>query len=99
MTWQRKSTLTRIAVAAALAGSALIVTVGSRASAQNGEAPVPASQAKGAETVALDLSKFVLMKADNFAMSTRHPWPVVPRGSQTLVGVPVEIQGAMMLWG
>ena len=99
MTSQRKSTLTGIAVAAALAGFAFIATLSSRVSAQNSAAPAQASQANGADAVALDLSKFVLMKADNFAMSTRHPWPVVPRGSQTLVGVPVEIQGAMMLWG
>ena len=60
---------------------------------------LPAAPAKGAETVSLDLSKFVLMKADNFVKSTRHPWPAVPTGKQTFAGVPVEIQGATMLWG
>ena len=58
-----------------------------------------AAAAKGTEGVPLDLSKFLGMKADSFANSTRFPWPAVPRGSQTFVGVPVEIQGATMLWG
>ena len=69
-----------------------------KAAAQAAQA-LPAAPAKGAETVSLDLSKFLLMKAENFAKSTRHPWPVVPTGKQTFVGVPVEIQGATMLWG
>jgi len=55
--------------------------------------------AKGTECVTLDLSKVLLMKAENFEKATRHPWPAVPRGSQKFVGVPVEIQGATMLWG
>jgi hypothetical protein len=58
-----------------------------------------AAPVKGAESMSLDLSKFLQMRADSFANSTRFPWPAVPRGSQTFVGVPVEIQGATMLWG
>jgi hypothetical protein len=123
MTWQGKSILTGIVVAAALAGLALIATLGSRASAQTGAAQAQAAKAreaeakareaaaarakeaqvkadalaaqaraaiaaKGAEWVTLDLSKVLQMKADNFAKSTRHPWPAVPRGSQKFAGVP-----------
>ena len=51
------------------------------------------------DAVPLDLSKVLRMKAANFEKTTRHPWPAVPRGSQTLAGVPVDIQGATMLWG
>jgi hypothetical protein len=54
---------------------------------------------KGTEWVPLDLSKVLGLKAENFDKSPRHPWPEVPRGSQTFAGVPVEIQGATMLWG
>ncbi|MCI0361305.1 MAG: hypothetical protein L0211_22715 [Planctomycetaceae bacterium] len=139
MSWQGKSILTGIVVAAALAGLALIGTLGSRASTQAGvaqaqeakareaEAKAPealaarakqappkeaqakgdalaaqaraAIAAKGKEWVTLDLSKVLLMKAENFEKSTRHPWPAVPRGSQNFAGVPVDIQGATMLWG
>ena len=80
MTWQRKSILTGIVVATALASFAAAI-------------------ATAADPVPLDLSKFVLMKADDFAKSMRNPWPAVPRGSQTFVGVPVQIQGATILWG
>ncbi len=69
-----------------------------KAEAQAAQARAAAA-AKGAEWAPLDLSKFLQMKADSFANSTRFPWPAVPRGSQTFVGVPVEIQGATMLWG
>jgi hypothetical protein len=94
MRWQGKSILTGIVVAAALTSFAFVATLGSRAAAQTVAVP-----AKGADWVSLDLSKFLLMKADSFAKSTRFPWAAVPRGSQNLVGVPVEIQGSMMLWG
>src|SRR5262245_28642373 len=94
MIWQAQSILTRAIVAAALASFALITTLGPRAAAQTVAAPAQATNTKGADAVPLDLSKFVLMKADNFAKSTQHPWPAVPRGTQTFVGVPVEIQGA-----
>jgi hypothetical protein len=58
-----------------------------------------AATTKPAECVTLDLSKVLRLKAENFEKSPRHPWPAVPRGSHTLAGVPVEIQGATMLWG
>ena len=60
---------------------------------------LPAAAAKSGEAASLDLSKYVGMRAENFAKSTRHPWPAVPTGKQTFVGVPVEIYGATMLWG
>jgi len=47
----------------------------------------------------LDLSAFVGMKAADFDKVKGNPWPAVPRGSQTLVGVPVDIRGALLLWG
>src|SRR5262245_49859543 len=55
--------------------------------------------APGNSATPLDLSKFCQLKAADFDKSTQHPWPVVPRGRQTLAGVPVEIPGAMMLFG
>ncbi len=58
-----------------------------------------AAAAKGAEAAPLDLSKHLRMKAENFEKSKGHPWPVVPRGAQTLAGIPVNIQGAIMTFG
>lgn len=57
-----------------------------------------AAIAKG-EPVPLDLSKHLQMKAENFASSKRHPWPVVPRGEQVFAGIPINIQGATMTFG
>lgn len=94
MTWQRRSILTGIVVAAALVVFPLITTTAEAQAPKQREA-----EAEGAKPVSLDLSKFVGMKADSFASSTKFPWPAVPTGKQTFVGVPVEIQGATMLWG
>jgi len=58
-----------------------------------------AAKGKAGEAVPLDLSALVQMKAEDFDKSRQYPWPAVPRGKQTLAGVPVEIQGAAMLFG
>ena len=58
-----------------------------------------AAAAKGGEAMPLDLSKTLRMKAESFANSKAHPWPAVPRGSQTFAGIPVNIQVAMMTFG
>ena len=58
-----------------------------------------AAKGNSEEPVPLDLSAFHQMKAEDFDKSKQYPWPAVPRGSQTLAGVPVEIQGATMLFG
>jgi hypothetical protein len=55
----------------------------------------PASTA----AVPLDLTDFYGMKASVFDKITTYPWPAVPRGSQTFANVPLEIGGAIMLWG
>jgi hypothetical protein len=55
----------------------------------------PASPA----AVPLDLTDFYRMKASDFDKITAYPWPSVPRGSQTFANVPLEIGGAIMLWG
>jgi hypothetical protein len=55
--------------------------------------------AKAVEATPLDLSKYLRMKAENFAKIKQYPWPAVPTGSQTFAGVPVNIQGAMMTFG
>src|SRR5262245_18278151 len=67
----------------------------SRAAAQEGKA----ANANTGQAVPLDLSASVQMKAENFDKSKQYPWPAVPRGKQTLAGVPVEIHGATMLFG
>jgi hypothetical protein len=57
-----------------------------------------AAAAKG-EPVALDLSKYLVLKPENFEKSKQYPWAVTPRGRQTFAGVSLEIQGATILWG
>jgi hypothetical protein len=59
----------------------------------------PVKDVSSAKPVPLDLSKSLHMKAENFGKSKAHPWPAVPRGSQTFAGVPVNIQGATMTFG
>jgi len=49
--------------------------------------------------VPLDLTEHYHMKATAFGGITQYPWPAVPRGAQTFAGVPLEIDGAMFLWG
>ena len=100
MTSHDRSTLTVITVAA-LASFALVAAPVSRASAQ-----APVAKAKAAlaaagksEPVTLDLSKYLVMKPDSFAKIKQYPWAVTPLGRQTFAGVPLEIQGATILWG
>src|SRR5262249_7478968 len=47
----------------------------------------------------LDLSGFYHTTTAKLDMSERYPWRIVPRGSRTFGNVPVEIGGAMFLWG
>jgi hypothetical protein len=64
-----------------------------------------AGEATGADTDAeadalpLDLTQHYRMKASDFDKNKRYPWPAAPRGSQTFAGVPLEIGGALLLWG
>lgn len=64
--------------------------------------PQPVSkQAKPAKVEAdpLDLAEHCRIKAAAFDKIKQFPWPAVPRGSQTFAGVPLEISGAVLLWG
>ena len=47
----------------------------------------------------LDLKEYCRFKADAFASVKQYPWPSVPHGSQTYVGIPLKISGALILWG
>jgi len=87
-----------LAVVVLVASACLAATVVAVAPADQ-----PGEQARG-ETPAdkplpVDLAPYCSMKAAAFEKSTRYPWPAVPRGSQTFAKVPVEISGAMFLWG
>jgi hypothetical protein len=63
------------------------------------EAQARAAAAAKGESVTLDLSKYLVLKPENFEKSKQYPWAVTPRGTQTFAGVPLEIQGATILWG
>lgn len=68
------------------------------------EAEARAAQARAAaaakgEPVALDLAKCLVHTPQQFLKMKRYPWAVTPVGKQTIAGVPVEIQGATILWG
>jgi hypothetical protein len=52
-----------------------------------------------AEAVPLDLTDYYGLRVSAFDGITQHPWPAVPRGSQSFAGVPLEIGGAIFLWG
>lgn len=72
--------------------------------AQATEADAKAAQARAAaaaegEPVALDLTKFLVMKPEQFEKIKSYPWAVTPVGKHTFAGVPLEIQGATILWG
>lgn len=47
----------------------------------------------------LDLSPYVKLKAADFDKTKRFPWKVVPHGAQTYANVPVQIDGAIFLYG
>jgi hypothetical protein len=57
-----------------------------------------AAAAKG-EPVALDLTKYLVIKPAQFKRIKQYPWAVTPLGKQTFAGVPLEIQGATILFG
>jgi hypothetical protein len=57
-----------------------------------------AAAAKG-EPVALDLTKYLVHTPEQFPKMKQYPWAVTPVGKHTFAGVPVEIQGATILWG
>jgi len=61
--------------------------------------PVANDEPASPEAVPLDLTNRYAMKASAFDTSTRYPWPAMPRGSQTFANVPLEIGGAIFLWG
>jgi len=83
------------AAAAGANPNASPLAVAAPAAASGGDA-VPQDLEKSS---CIDLSAFLRMKADDFDKVKTYPWPAAPRGSQTLVGVPVDIRGALMLWG
>ena len=58
-----------------------------------------ATTEKPAAAVPLDLKPHYALKAAAFDKITQYPWPAVPRGSQTFANVPLEIGGAIFLWG
>jgi hypothetical protein len=77
---------------------------GAAVKAQAREAEARAAQARAVaaakgEPVTLDLSKYLVLKPENFEKIKQYPWAVTPRGKQTFAGVPLEIQGATILWG
>jgi hypothetical protein len=57
------------------------------------------SEPAGAAAEPLDLTGHYGMKASSFDGIKQYPWPAVPRGSQTFANVPLEIGGALFLWG
>ena len=72
--------------------------------AQAKEAEAKAAQARAAaaakgEPGALDLTKYLVLKPEQFERIKQFPWAVTPLGKQTFAGVPLEIQGATILWG
>jgi hypothetical protein len=89
--------------AAALAKDA-VAKAQAKAAAALKEAEAKAAQARAAaaakgEPVALDLTKFLVMKPEQFEKIKSYPWAVTPVGKHTFAGVPLEIQGATILWG
>lgn len=69
------------------------------AEAAKAQADARAAAAAKGEPVMLDLSKYLVLKPENFKTSKQYPWAVTPLGKQTFAGVPLEIQGATILWG
>jgi hypothetical protein len=59
----------------------------------------PAVATADSSAVSVDLTDHYQMQAANFDKITQYPWPAAPRGSQTFANVPLEIGGAIMLWG
>jgi hypothetical protein len=63
------------------------------------EATVADHEPAGTDTLPLDLTDQYGFKATDFDKVPQYPWPAVPRGAQTFANVPLEIGGAMILWG
>jgi hypothetical protein len=57
----------------------------------------PAVAAK--DVVPLDLTKYLALKPEQFEKIKQYPWAATPVGKHTFAGVPLEIQGATILWG
>lgn len=51
------------------------------------------------EAIPLDLTKHYQMRAENFEKVTMYAWKIVPHGKQTFANIPLELGGAMFLWG
>jgi hypothetical protein len=83
---------------AAAAAEAKAVQVAKEAEAEAGIRAAK-EQAATKDVVPLDLTKYLVMKPEQFAKSKTYPWAVTPVGKHTFAGVPVEIQGATILWG
>lgn len=58
-----------------------------------------AAESTAMDATPLDLSKIYTMPAASFEKVTRYPWKIVPRGTQTFANIPLELGGAMFLWG
>lgn len=64
-----------------------------------GETPAAAQPQPPAVIQPISLAKFVGYKASEFKKSTTFPWQGVPAGEQTWAGIPLDISGAIFLWG
>ena len=94
----RNNVLIGIALAMTWALSATLPTV----VAEQPKAPQsenPKAKPARVEADPVDLKVHCRFKAEAFDKSTQYPWPAVPRGSQTFAGIPLEISGAIFLWG
>ena len=60
---------------------------------------MPRAAAAGPPAEPLDLTGFYQMRASTFERIRAYPWRLVPRGSQTLGNVPLNIGGMVILWG
>jgi len=59
-----------------------------------GDSPSPDAQA-----IPIDLTRFYRMKASSFDSATQFPWKAVPRGAQKFANIPLQLDGALFLWG
>lgn len=47
----------------------------------------------------VDLSNYYHLRAEHYEKVTRYPWKIVPRGKQEFGPIPLQLDGAMFLWG
>jgi WD40 repeat protein len=47
----------------------------------------------------IDLTKSVSLPVSQFKNSTTFPWPVAPQGARSVADVPMQVAGAISLWG